>query len=192
MIAIRYHEARRGEQGPPLRLLLRQAAAAVRPSGVSSVVQYVNQSSIGMNCDLILCLDRCRKEVVRRVKAAVAGREWSELCRAYMWRSVVKLGLGQGREAGTGTRTRASWRLEAVNAPFKSLHRPSLYVGVDKKENSWQCVYMRLSNIETKNTWGNNCIRFLFLFRGVLLLKYMLPVLSRLNVIYVQSVQARL
>jgi len=28
MIAIRYHEARRGEQGPPLRLLLRQAAAA--------------------------------------------------------------------------------------------------------------------------------------------------------------------
>jgi hypothetical protein len=75
MIAIRYHEARRGEQGPPLRLLLRHAAAAVRPSDVSSVVQYVNQSSIGMNCDLILCLDRCRKEVVRRVKAAVAGCE---------------------------------------------------------------------------------------------------------------------
>jgi hypothetical protein len=36
------HQARRGEQGPPLRLLLRQAAAPVRPA------EYVNQSSIDM------------------------------------------------------------------------------------------------------------------------------------------------
>ncbi|AQK86496.1 hypothetical protein ZEAMMB73_Zm00001d038383 [Zea mays] len=36
MIAIRYHEARRGEQGPPLRLLLRQAAAAKETVGDES------------------------------------------------------------------------------------------------------------------------------------------------------------